>query len=295
MENGQKASAKKDDTGYAYDSAFPSRLRKLLGITKTRQESLAEHCGVSRQSVAQWKDGKTKPDIYYLGKIADFFNVTTDFMLGRSTIPNSSAVDVEIEKMLGLPFWALENLKQLAQDRETSLIASAIIGNSLFISIINDIKRYIYIKKDNAVSREYLAQLHKKAVKELDGMDYGGVGTPIKKLMTEILDALNFYRENRNNLFYGDEYQFIQNIQRNFELIYQNIVIEEAEEKQAERIARIADEFEQLEDEYEEDGSLSLGSFFLRPGDERPQRTEKRPRPQRAEKEDKANGKRKKD
>ena len=39
-------------------------------------------CGVARQSVSQWRDGNTRPDILSLEKIARYFNVSTDYLLG---------------------------------------------------------------------------------------------------------------------------------------------------------------------------------------------------------------------
>jgi len=82
MAKARNARTTKESINYGYDSTFPEILRRLL--EGTTQDSLATHCGVARQSVAQWKDGKTKPDIYYLEKIADFFNVPTDYLLGRT-------------------------------------------------------------------------------------------------------------------------------------------------------------------------------------------------------------------
>ncbi len=107
MEKARKSRVKKEDIDYNYNSAFPVRLRGLL--EKTTQDELAKACGVARQSVAQWKDGNTKPDIYYLGKIADFFNVSTDYLLGKDecTTPNNEA----IKKLLGLNEMAIKMLE----------------------------------------------------------------------------------------------------------------------------------------------------------------------------------------
>ena len=62
MSDSKKSQTNKENINYGYDSEFPTILRKLL--EKTTQGELAKVCNVSRQSVAQWKNGKTKPDIY---------------------------------------------------------------------------------------------------------------------------------------------------------------------------------------------------------------------------------------
>ena len=70
---------KKKDIGS--NSPFATRLRELLEERKITQPVLAEAIGVSRQSVGQWKDGKTVPDILDLQKIAHYFGVSTDYLL----------------------------------------------------------------------------------------------------------------------------------------------------------------------------------------------------------------------
>lgn len=106
MDNARKTRTKKEDIGYGYDSIFPGRLRGLL--EGTTQDKLAEYVGIARQSVAQWKDGKTKPDIYYLGKIANFFGVSTDYLLGRAEKPTPEMTD--IHRVTSLSTKAIERL-----------------------------------------------------------------------------------------------------------------------------------------------------------------------------------------
>ena len=88
----KKARITKQEQNYGYDSIFPTTFRKLLDERGKTQEELADFVGVSRQSIAQWKDGKTKPDILYLTKIAKFFDVSADYLLGRQIcFPKSQA------------------------------------------------------------------------------------------------------------------------------------------------------------------------------------------------------------
>ncbi len=55
------------------------RLRLENGMT---QEKLAEYLGVSFQSVSNWERGESYPDITLLPRLAVFFRVTTDELLG---------------------------------------------------------------------------------------------------------------------------------------------------------------------------------------------------------------------
>ena len=56
-------------------------LRKKMGIS---QYELADRLGFSRGQLANYEQGKRQPDFDTLQKIADFFEVSTDYLLGRS-------------------------------------------------------------------------------------------------------------------------------------------------------------------------------------------------------------------
>lgn len=60
-------------------------LRKARGIS---QQKLATHLNVARSTVAMWETGASAPDYEALDKIADFFDVTTDYILGRTDDPH---------------------------------------------------------------------------------------------------------------------------------------------------------------------------------------------------------------
>ncbi|WP_137597824.1 helix-turn-helix domain-containing protein [Paucilactobacillus kaifaensis] len=47
---------------------------------------LEEKLGFSRNSLYAWK--KSKPSVDKLEKVADYFNVSTDYLLGRTDVPN---------------------------------------------------------------------------------------------------------------------------------------------------------------------------------------------------------------
>jgi transcriptional regulator with XRE-family HTH domain len=96
--------------GYGYRSDFPKRLRKLLDGTGTTQDRLAESVGVTRQSVAQWKDGITKPDVYYLRKIAEFFDVSCDYLIGMTDVRSLETELQAVAKFTWLSEGALGNI-----------------------------------------------------------------------------------------------------------------------------------------------------------------------------------------
>lgn len=55
-------------------------LRTAAGYT---QVTLAKMLGVSKQAVSNWENDNIQPSIDMLVRLADTFNVTTDYLLGR--------------------------------------------------------------------------------------------------------------------------------------------------------------------------------------------------------------------
>lgn len=87
---------------YGYNSTFPTRIRDLMGENKTTQKELSLICGVKSQSVSLWVNGDTRPDILSLVKIAEHFNVSTDYLLGLTDYKTTDKATVEMCKALGL-------------------------------------------------------------------------------------------------------------------------------------------------------------------------------------------------
>lgn len=56
-------------------------LRRKYGVT---QKSVAEYFHVPQNTFSQWETGARQPDNAMLIKIADYFGVTTDYLLGRT-------------------------------------------------------------------------------------------------------------------------------------------------------------------------------------------------------------------
>lgn len=58
-------------------------LKGLRLLKAVSQKKCAEDLGVSQQTVASWEVGRTEPSNVWLMKIADYFGVTTDDLLGH--------------------------------------------------------------------------------------------------------------------------------------------------------------------------------------------------------------------
>ena len=80
-------------------------LRSVRGIS---QVELGEKLNVSKQSISNWENGNIQPSIEMLMKIADFFSVSTDFLLG---LDNRTSIIVD-----GLSTEELSHIRVIIDD-----------------------------------------------------------------------------------------------------------------------------------------------------------------------------------
>ena len=59
------------------------RIKELRKSKKMSQSELGKFIGVSQTTVTAWENGRAEPSSSYVAKLATFFNVSTDYLLGR--------------------------------------------------------------------------------------------------------------------------------------------------------------------------------------------------------------------
>lgn len=60
------------------------KLKQLRKEKKLSQSEMAQILNVHQTAVSQWEQGRTTPDTQTLIKIADYFQVSADYLLGRN-------------------------------------------------------------------------------------------------------------------------------------------------------------------------------------------------------------------
>lgn len=66
---------------------FPAALRTLMEDRNTSQKDLADYLGKTRQAISLYCTGESAPDLDALVKIAQYFDTSTDYLLGLETDP----------------------------------------------------------------------------------------------------------------------------------------------------------------------------------------------------------------
>ena len=94
------------------------RIKKLRLARNWSQVDLAKKLNVTKQSVSNWENDNVVPSIDMLCRIADYFSVSTDYLLGRSderVLEVSSLTDEQITHLLALidDLTALNRFKEI--------------------------------------------------------------------------------------------------------------------------------------------------------------------------------------
>ncbi len=104
---------------------FSKRLKELRNQKGIYQKELAGILGVSRPTITQYEQGKRNPDTDMLNNIADYFEVSVDYLLGRTNQKNQIT---KLEKIAPkgtlelLNNEELEFLLELAQDNQRQVL-----------------------------------------------------------------------------------------------------------------------------------------------------------------------------
>lgn len=110
---------------------FGERLQELRKQKKITRDELAKALKLSYSAIAKYETNVRKPDQDTLKKIADFFDVTVDYLLGRSNHRKLTKKDEkDIEKII-------EETKQKIENTEGLMLDGEILGPEDIDSIIN--------------------------------------------------------------------------------------------------------------------------------------------------------------
>ena len=73
-----------------------NRIRELREDKDLRQIDVSHATGIDQKTLSNYETGKTNPDSYSILKLADFFQVSTDYLLGCTNLNIKSNTDVFI-------------------------------------------------------------------------------------------------------------------------------------------------------------------------------------------------------
>ena len=92
------------------DKTFGERFARLVG-TDISYNALSQKIGIARQVLSGYGNSESLPDCENLRKIAKYFNVSADYLLGLSGVKSPEADDKAIHTATGLGDSAISELR----------------------------------------------------------------------------------------------------------------------------------------------------------------------------------------
>ena len=127
-------------------------LKYLRSLNAISQKDFAKKLGVSQQTIASWENGRTEPSNDLLKDIADYFNVSTDYLLGRDISEDVKPLSNEQTKLLN----NFESLGADGQNLLKELIELLVMTRSQNVSSIaqqnNGVRNVINVGGNNYVT-----------------------------------------------------------------------------------------------------------------------------------------------
>ena len=163
--------------GYGYDSDLPQRLRALMENRNNisplgrpvSQSELADAIGVTRQAVSTYSLGTSVPDAIRLKAMAEFFCVSSDYLIGISTTRSTNA-DIQVAcKTIGLDEKTVDAIINISKSDKGWFTLSQLVQTEEFASIIETISSFLSIRWKRKVSNEELLAMDSYIQRESGG------------------------------------------------------------------------------------------------------------------------------
>ena len=99
--------------GSDYTKTFADRLQDLIELKKNEGKTfkdIALESGIPTGSLSKYQNDAAEAGVNSLVKLAKYFDVSTDYLLGISDVPSGNADDMAIEKRTGLKGGVIKKL-----------------------------------------------------------------------------------------------------------------------------------------------------------------------------------------
>ncbi|MGX7109450.1 helix-turn-helix domain-containing protein [Facklamia miroungae] len=155
------------------------RKRKEKNIT---QDELASYLMVSKAAVSKWETGQSHPDILLLPKIASYFNITIDELIGYE--PNLS--DSQIRKIIynlmdEIATDSFENVLKTCKDLVNKYYSCFPLIYSIGLFLLNHIE-FLEDRDSIKVHMEYIIRLFERVRKETEDFTLKNMATSLQSV-----------------------------------------------------------------------------------------------------------------
>lgn len=112
-------------------STLSNRLKELRKENKLTQSDLGKILGVGKTTISMYENGNSTPNDEIKLKIAEYFDVSLDYLLCKSDVRNHNSIDSK------------EKIKTLVKDSGINTLAAHFEGESFSKEDLDDIENFI--------------------------------------------------------------------------------------------------------------------------------------------------------
>ncbi|WP_249312641.1 helix-turn-helix domain-containing protein [Congzhengia minquanensis] len=121
------------------------RIGLALKNADKKQKELAQYLNISDNTVSYFVNGSRTPNTEQIIKIADFLNVSADYLLCRTNVAKADMILQTIAKETGLSERAIERILELKQDKNDTL--NLFLSCGLTHEFFEEFKELIIVQK----------------------------------------------------------------------------------------------------------------------------------------------------
>ena len=99
---------------------FNERITELRKATGLSQKEFAEKHNITSSKYNKWENGKSVPDLETIGSLADIFNVTIDYLAGRTDTTSADLTVQDICNQIGLSEYTVVKLQEAVASAQTA-------------------------------------------------------------------------------------------------------------------------------------------------------------------------------
>lgn len=203
MENSKKNKQKGRPTNKSKSTVFKDRLNTLYGNSGDNQEKAAEALGTTRQTFGNWLAGRNEPDFEKLIKVADYYKVSADYLLGRT---ESKSIDNKIQatrEVTGLSDDAINKLSELYKENRitayTDILSMLLeFGNTEYMLALIAAKISYYAIKKGLKDFDLVKNMIDRTMPlDIDGLHITAYKDNLIEaiLQSEFINSLNMVRD----------------------------------------------------------------------------------------------------
>lgn len=215
-----------------YNTAFATRLRELIERDNITQNQLANIIGKTRQAVNNYTLGNTAPDADTIIKLANYFNVSSDYLLGLSNAISKNEDLKAVCKYTGLSESTITSLHAQAEILN-NFNYDDFFGTDIYnekemrffsksLFVLNDLLRYLNLRDISQEIFDYVCvskkidYIYDNYSKKRDGCIYYPTGEEVIDVDESKRKELAGYEEKKEYIMF----KILQDVQKAINKIY---------------------------------------------------------------------------